>query len=101
MVVLRITNMNRLPSGFVTEVRWMAYKYVDGVQGQVPGTVQFTQEEGTFVPFGQLTENLVLSWLNDKLDLVDLESKLDQQIEAKRANQDPYPDIPWSRIRVE
>lgn len=100
MVVIRIAGMDRLPSGFVVEVRWMAYKYVDGIQGQIPGAVKFTQEGDDFVPFGKLTEDLVLSWLNDKLDLADLESKLDQQIEAKRNTQDPYPELPWSRFRV-
>jgi hypothetical protein len=101
MVVLRVAGMKRLASGFVVEVQWIAYKYVDGIQGELRGTETFTQDAGTFVPFEKLTENLVVSWLDGRIDLVDAEAKLDQHIEAQRANQDPYPDIPWSRFRTE
>lgn len=101
MVVLRIHGMKRKPSGFVVEVQWRAYKYVDDIQGELPGRAEFTQETDNFVPFDKLTESMVLSWLEGKVDLADIEAKLDQQIETKRANQEPYPDIPWSRFRVE
>lgn len=49
--------------GFVVNVLWT----VTGVDGQytasIDGNSQFTMQEGTFIPYDQLTAEIVLGWI--------------------------------------
>jgi len=49
--------------GFVVNVLWT----VTGVDGQhtasIDGNSQFTMQEGTFIPYDQLTEATVIGWI--------------------------------------
>ena len=49
--------------GFVVNVLWT----VTGVDGQytaeIGGNTQFTVQEGTFIPYDQLTSEIVLGWI--------------------------------------
>lgn len=49
--------------GFVVNVLWT----VTGVDGQytanIPGNSQFTMQEGTFIPYDQLTQEQVIGWI--------------------------------------
>jgi hypothetical protein len=49
--------------GFVVNVLWT----VTGVDGQytanIPGNSQFTMQEGTFIPYDQLTPEIVIGWI--------------------------------------
>jgi len=49
--------------GFVVNVLWT----VTGVDGQytanIPGNSQFTMQEGTFIPYTQLTQEQVIGWI--------------------------------------
>lgn len=49
--------------GFVVNVLWT----VTGVDGQhtasIGGNSQFTMQEGTFIPYDQLTEATVIGWI--------------------------------------
>jgi len=49
--------------GFVVNILWT----VTGVDGQytaeIGGNTQFTVQEGTFIPYDQLTSEIVLGWI--------------------------------------
>ncbi len=49
--------------GFVVNVRWT----VTGVDGQytanINGNSQFAMQEGTFIPYDQLTPEIVIGWI--------------------------------------
>ena len=76
----------------------------DGYSGTFLGITPLTVDNidpSTFVPFDQLTQALVLSWvepvvMNNEVFWQHINEKIDLQIEAKRHNvQDNIP-LPWN-----
>ena len=59
----RMYTMDTPDPGFVVNVLWT----VTGVDGQhtasIDGNSQFTVQEGTFIPYDQLTEATVIGWI--------------------------------------
>jgi hypothetical protein len=53
--------------GFVVNVLWT----LTGVNGQhtasIGGSTSFTMQEGTFIPYNQLTQSQVISWVQASL----------------------------------
>lgn len=58
------------------------------------GTVGYTQEEGSYVPFEQLTESQVIGWVKDSLGQETVETALAAQIEAQK-NPAQKSGLPW------
>ena len=58
-------------------------------------------DPATFVPFNQLTETLVLSWvepivMNNATYWQHINDTIDKQIAAKTSNVDPNAPLPWA-----
>jgi hypothetical protein len=79
--------------GFVTTVHYNV-SAVDGeFTASTYGTVGYT-EEGAFIPYSQLTEAVVVGWVQDSLGQSTVEEALAAQIEAQ---QNPVQEsgLPW------
>jgi hypothetical protein len=79
-----------LPEGTVTTVHWRCQKGPASTYGAVglnaPG------EE--FIPFEELTEDTVVDWLGEKIDLAGIEENLDKQI-YDIENPKSTTGLPW------
>ena len=80
-----IAQMERQASDdFVTIVHYR----VDAVDGDYSastyGTVSYTQESGTFIPFADLTEATVVGWVKESLGEDTVQDALASQIEAQK-----------------
>jgi hypothetical protein len=90
-----IQQMDRLTSdGFVVTVHYT----VNAVDGEYTastyGTVGYTQEEGSYVPFEQLTPEMVVGWVQTSLGKDTVEDSLAAQIEAQK-NPVQKSGLPW------
>lgn len=79
---------------FVTIVHWRASKVDGDYSASSYGTVSYTQESESFVPFADLTEATVIGWVQESLDTESLEAGLASQIEAQR-NPVSVAGMPW------
>jgi hypothetical protein len=89
-----VVQMDRLTSdGFVVTVHYT----VNAVDGEFTastyGTVGYT-EEGAFTPYSQLTEAVVVGWVQESLDKDTVEAGLAAQIEAQK-NPVQATGLPW------
>ena len=79
--------------GFVTTVHYNV-SAVDGeFTASTYGTVGYT-EEGAFTPYSQLTEAVVVGWVQDSLGQATVEESLAAQIEAQK-NPVSESGLPW------
>lgn len=94
-----ITNMDRVTSdGFVVTVHWTVAKTQGEFSASQYGTQSFTQQEGTFVPYDQLTPEIVTGWLTDAWGpegVAAKEAALDQMIAAQE-NPPIESGLPWA-----
>jgi hypothetical protein len=95
MFTWNVVQMDRLTSdGFVVTVHYI----VNAVDGEFTastyGTVGYTQESESFVPYDQLTEAMVVGWVQNSLGKETVEASLEGQIEAQKH---PVQEagIPW------
>jgi hypothetical protein len=90
-----VVQMDRLTSdGFVVTVHYNV-SAVDGeFTASTYGTVGYT-EEGAFTPYSQLTEALVVGWVQDSLGQATVEESLAAQIEAQK-NPVQESGLPWA-----
>jgi hypothetical protein len=79
--------------GFVTTVHYTV-SAVDGeFTSSTYGTVGYT-EEGAFTPYSQLTEAVVVGWVQDSLGQATVEESLATQIDAQK-NPVSESGLPW------
>ena len=79
---------------FITTVHYNV-SAVDGeFTASTYGTVGYT-EEGAFTPYSQLTEAVVVGWVQTSLDKDTVEQSLAAQIEAQR-NPVQESGLPWA-----
>jgi hypothetical protein len=79
--------------GFVTTVHYNV-SAVDGeFTASTYGTVGYT-EKGAFTPYSQLTEAVVVGWVQDSLGQSTVEEALAAQIEAQK-NPVSESGLPW------
>jgi len=91
---LKVNQLERNTDGdIVTTVHYSAVKQDGDFTASVYSTVGLEQGD-TVIPFANLTEATVKTWLADKLDLVAMESALDAQIEAQK-NPVTASGLPW------
>jgi hypothetical protein len=89
-----VVQMDRLTSdGFVTTVHYNV-SAVDGeFTASTYGTVGYT-EEGAFTPYSQLTEAVVVGWVQNSLGKDTVEQSLAAQIDAQK-NPVQESGLPW------
>jgi hypothetical protein len=89
-----VVQMDRLTSdGFVVTVHYNV-SAVDGeFTASTYGTVGYT-EEGAFTPYSQLTEAVVVGWVQESLGKDTVEQSLAAQIEAQK-NPVSESGLPW------
>ena len=90
----KINDLKRtVADGVIYEIHWVATK-VDGEATASVYSSMAVEPSDTFVPFAQLTEETVVNWVKDKLDLESLEASLDAQI-AEQKQPTKASGLPW------
>jgi hypothetical protein len=97
MITWTISEMQRKETdGFVIHV-WYRVDDVDGDYSSVAtGECDYTQTGDTFVPYDDLTQEMVVGWVQESLgseNVTALENNLDAQIAAKKA---VINGVPWT-----
>ena len=91
---LIINQLDRNTDGdIVTTVHWTASKQDGEFTASSYGSVG-VEVGDTVIPFASLTEEVVKTWLSEKLDLEAMEASLDAQIEAQK-NPVTATGLPW------
>jgi hypothetical protein len=94
MMQLKINDLKRtVADGVIYEVHWTAIKQDGEFTASSYGTVGLEQGD-TVIPFASLTEEVVKTWLAEKLDLEAMEASLDAQIESQK-NPVTLSGKPW------
>ena len=91
-----IVNLDRKTAdGFV----FTAHYTVSAVDGDYTastyGTVGYTQEDKSYIPFANLTKETVIGWVKDSLGQETVETALAAQIEAQK-NPVQESGLPWA-----
>jgi len=91
---LKINDLKRtVADGVIYEVHWTAIKQDGEFTASSYGSVG-VEVGDTVIPFSSLTEEVVKTWLAEKLDLESMEASLDAQIEAQK-NPVTATGLPW------
>jgi hypothetical protein len=91
-----VVQMDRLTSdGFVVTVHYTVNAVDGDYTASTYGTVGYTQEEGSYVPFEQLTPEMVVGWVQTSLGKDTVEEALSAQIEAQK-NPIQVSGLPWA-----
>jgi hypothetical protein len=89
-----VVQMDRLTSdGFVVTVHYTVNAVDGDYTASTYGTVGYT-EEGAFTPYSQLTEAVVVGWVQESLGKDKVEEGLAAQIEAQK-NPVQESGLPW------
>ena len=90
-----VVQMDRLTSdGFVVTVHYTVNAVDGDFTASTYGTVGYTQGEGSYVPFADLTEAVVVGWVQESLGKGTVEEALTAQIEALK-NPVQETGLPW------
>lgn len=92
-----INQLDRLTSdGFVVTVHYNVGATDGEYSASTYGTTSYTQAEGqAFVPFEQLTKEVVVGWVQEALGKDVAEASLQSQIDAKKAPVQ-QSGLPWA-----
>jgi len=91
-----VVQMDRLTSdGFVVTVHYTVNAVDDDYFASTYGTVGYTQGEGSYVPFANLTKEQVIGWVKDSLGQSTVEEALAAQITAQK-NPVQQSGLPWA-----
>ena len=95
---ITINSLDRVnPSGFVTAVHWTTTKTSGEHTASQYGTESFEHTQSSFVPFDQLTPEMVTGWLTQRWGAEGVAAKkaaLDAQLDAM-ANPPVISGLPW------
>ena len=90
-----VVQMDRLTSdGFVVTVHYTVNAVDGDYTASTYGTVGYTQGEGSYVPYADLTKEEVIGWVQDSLGKDTVEESLTAQIEAQK-NPVQETGLPW------
>ena len=90
-----IVNMERAQDDYVTIVHWRVTGDDETNIASAYGTVSFTQEpEETIIPFADLTEEMVWTWVFEKMSKEDTEASIQAELD-KLANPPMISGLPW------
>ena len=92
-----ISQMNRLTAdGFVVTVHYNVSATDGTYNASTYGTVSYTEQPGeTYVPYDQLTQEMVVGWVKASLGEATVEASLQSQIDAQ-INPVQEAGVPWS-----
>ena len=92
-----ISQMNRLTSdGFVVTVHYNVSATDDTYQASTYGTTSYTQTPGeTYIPYEDLTQAVVVGWVQEALGKDTVEASLQGQIDALK-NPVQESGLPWA-----
>ena len=92
-----IQQMQRLTSdGFVVTVHYNVSATDDTYQASTYGTTNYTQTPGeTYIPYDDLTQAVVVGWVQEALGKDVVESSLQSQLDALKAPVQ-QSGLPWS-----
>jgi hypothetical protein len=91
-----IQQMERLTSdGFVVTVHYNVSATDDTYQASTYGTTSYTQTPGeTYIPYEDLTQDVVVGWVQEALGKDTVEASLQGQIDAQK-NPVQESGLPW------
>ena len=90
-----VVQMDRLTSdGFVVTVHYTVNAVDGDYTASTYGTVGYTQGEGSYVPFSNLTKEQVIGWVKDSIGQSTVEESLAAQITAQK-NPVQLSGLPW------
>jgi hypothetical protein len=94
-----IQQMERLTSdGFVVTVHYNVSATDDTYQASTYGTTSYTQTPGeTYIPYDDLTQVVVVGWVQTALDKEVVEASLQGQIDALKAPVQ-QSGLPWASV---
>jgi hypothetical protein len=93
--IWNVVQMDRLTSdGFVVTVHYTVNAVDGDYTASTYGTVGYTQGEGSYVPFANLTSDIVVGWVKDSLGQSTVEEALAAQITAQK-NPVQLSGLPW------
>ena len=91
----RIVNLDRKTSdGFVITAHYTVTATDGDYSASTYGTVGYTQESDNFIPFDNLTPEIVTGWVQTSLGKDTVEESLTTQIEAQK-NPVQVSGLPW------
>ena len=91
----QVVQMDRLTSdGFVVTVHYTVNAVDGDYTASTYGTVGYTQGEGSYVPFSNLTKEQVIGWVKDSIGQSTVEESLAAQITAQK-NPVQLSGLPW------
>jgi hypothetical protein len=92
-----IVNMDRLTAdGFVVTVHYNVFATDGTYNASTYGTVGYTEQPGeTYVPYADLTQEMVVGWVQTSLGKDTVEASLQSQIDAQ-INPVQESGMPWS-----
>jgi myo-inositol-hexaphosphate 3-phosphohydrolase len=91
-----VVQMDRLTSdGFVVTVHYTVNAVDGDYSASTYGTVGYTQGEGSYVPYADLTEAEVVGWVQESLGKDTVEAGLAANIEAQK-NPVQESGLPWA-----
>jgi hypothetical protein len=92
-----IQQMDRLTSdGFVVTVHYNVSATDDTYQASTYGTTSYTQTPGeTYIPYEDLTQDVVVGWVQEALGKDTVEASLQGQIDAQK-NPVQESGLPWT-----
>jgi myo-inositol-hexaphosphate 3-phosphohydrolase len=91
-----VVQMDRLTSdGFVVTVHYTVNAVDGDYTASTYGTVGYTQGEGSYVPYADLTEAEVVGWVQESLGKDTVEAGLAAQIELEK-NPAQKSGVPWA-----
>ena len=94
-----IQNLTRdLSNGFVYQAAWGCTAQQDSASAFHGGTstFEFTPDDPNFIPYDQLTEEMVLGWVWASVDKAEIEANLTAKVE-KQLNPTTANGLPWSQ----
>ena len=100
----KIVSMKRTPvDGVVINVTFIIYFSLEGITDRHVGSINLVGDPSSsdFVPFGELTEELVIEWVNDELGadklaeiFTNMETRLQEKLDKKN-NPEFIVGTPW------
>lgn len=90
-----LANLEYAQDEYVTIAHWRVTGDDSTNTASAYGTISFTQEEGEeIIPFADLTEELVWSWVDEKMDRTETEAAVQAKLD-ELANPPLISGIPW------
>ena len=91
-----VVQMDRLTSnGFVVTCHYVVSAVDGDYTASTYGTVGYTQEDKSYTPYADLTEQQVIGWVQNSLGKDTVEVSLTAQIEAQK-NPVQETGLPWA-----